>query len=164
MLNRRVRPLLVLSISLLSAVVPVTLVGSGRTELTPVVGKVLVNGEPVANAMVAFHPLVNSAFAKALPVATSALNGSFALTTYTNGDGAPPGEYAVTIVWPETPMNQEECTCGVIVDRLGGRYSDPAQTPLKIAVHPGKNEFTLGAILPNAGWSNPRLRDADKKN
>jgi len=111
--------------------------------------------------MVAFHPLAGSASTQLLPVATSSQDGSFLLTTYTIGDGAPTGEYAVTIVWPES-LTGRRMHLWRDRDRLGGRYADPAQTPLRIAVHPGKNEFTSG-ILPNSGWSSPRLRDSEKK-
>src|SRR5262245_25475123 len=73
----------------------------GRIEVDPVVGKLLVNGVPAANAMVAFHPLGTGGPAALRPVGVTGPDGTFCLTSYEAGDGAPAGEYAVTAVWPD---------------------------------------------------------------
>src|SRR5438477_1135804 len=60
-------------------------------------GKVLVDGQPAAGAVVHFHPATPSEKNKLYPAAKVEADGSFALTTFENKDGAPPGEYLVTI-------------------------------------------------------------------
>jgi hypothetical protein len=63
-----------------------------------VTGRVTVDGLPVANAGVVFHPKDgNGRPARA----ETAEDGTFKLTTYTEGDGALKGDYRVTIVWDE---------------------------------------------------------------
>src|SRR4051812_645519 len=68
--------------------------------VSPVRGSGLGAGKPAVKALVIFHPL-NDADAKApRPTGEVAADGSFALSTHTTGDGAPAGEYAVTVLWP----------------------------------------------------------------
>lgn len=76
--------------------------GGGKPTAVPVTGKVLFrNTAPAAGALVVFHP-TDVAFEKTIggkPVGTVADDGTFKLTTYEAGDGAPAGEYGVTIDW-----------------------------------------------------------------
>src|SRR5690349_9544651 len=62
----------------------------------PVRGVVTMGGKPVAEAMVAFHPTTATADSPR-PLATTDAQGAFSLTTYERNDGAPEGEYAITI-------------------------------------------------------------------
>jgi len=62
-------------------------------------------------------------------------DGSFRLTTYKTGDGAPLGTYAVTIRWPAPPPpDREEGP-----DRFEGRYADPQQPIRQVEIVPDKN-------------------------
>jgi hypothetical protein len=64
--------------------------------------------------------------------------GSFTLTTYTKDDGAPEGDYAVTIEWrtpKKSPFDPER------QDKLRGRYSNPKTTPLHAHVASQPNEL-----------------------
>jgi len=68
--------------------------GCGGNGTVPVNGTVTLNGEPLANANVIFHsPEVGRP-----AVARTDANGSFALSSFGEADGALPGEYTVTIV------------------------------------------------------------------
>jgi len=81
------------------AVVVATGLGCGtRDKPVPVSGKVTVNGLPVANAGIVFHPKDG----KGRPAsAETDEGGSYRLTTFNAGDGALKGEYRVTVVWEE---------------------------------------------------------------
>src|SRR5262245_3943786 len=69
-------------------------------EIFAVEGVLTVNGEPAANASLAFHP--QSGHANPLcPVGRTDNQGRFRLTTHSCFDGAPAGDYAVTVVWLE---------------------------------------------------------------
>src|SRR5690349_13127404 len=72
---------------------------SAEPTLYAVEGKVLVNGEPAENLNVAFHPQGGDKnwFC---PVGRTNSKGVFHLTTRSGADGAPAGEYSVTLVWP----------------------------------------------------------------
>ena len=93
----------------------------------PVTGSVSFRGRPAAGVRVAFHPSRDPRDRGLCPQGVAAADGSFRLTTYTAGDGAPPGEYFVTLYWPAPGPDDD---VHVHPDRLGGRYADPRTTPL----------------------------------
>lgn len=72
--------------------------GCGSDAPVPVSGKVTVDGKPVGNAGVTFHPQDG----KGRPATgETAEDGTYKLTTLNPGDGALKGEYRVTLVWDE---------------------------------------------------------------
>lgn len=110
-----------------------------RKAVHPVQGKVFVQKKPAVRAFVLFVPLnepANSTDPR--PHAEVKEDGSFALSTYGDDDGAPPGEYVVTIIWPGRAIAdaQED-----VDDRLYGRYADPKRSKLRATVKEGKNEL-----------------------
>jgi hypothetical protein len=60
-------------------------------------------------------------------------DGSFVLTSYKAGDGAPPGEYVVTIQWFK--FDKEIGGAGPNV--LPEIYSSPKTSPIKVTVNAG---------------------------
>src|SRR5262245_17492557 len=78
-----------------------------QIPLYPVRGKVLFDGQPAAGARIQFHPVTPSERAK-YPSAKVEADGSFALTTFENKDGAPPGEYLVTVRWDDFSRYKDE--------------------------------------------------------
>src|SRR5690606_19402348 len=70
-----------------------------RPVLIPVQGSLLVNGKPAAGAMVVFHPAGGASIDErgSRPKATVLPDGSFEVTTYQAGDGAPAGDYDVAV-------------------------------------------------------------------
>ena len=91
---------------LLSGWLLICLAGCGggpvRPPVHPVTGQAFFQKmTPAAGAFIVFHP-VSEALEKAMearPFARVQPDGSFSLTTYDEGDGAPEGEYGVTVVW-----------------------------------------------------------------
>lgn len=124
----------------------------------PVEGTLTVNGQPAANAMVAFHPVNLAGSPTILPVASTGRDGTYRLMTYAAGDGAPAGEYAVTVVWPDDSQPRDECVDVVTHDRFQGSYADPARSPWHVSVVPGTNVVPLRALPPTDDWSLPELR------
>lgn len=102
-----------------------------RMPVFPVDGSVFYQGRPAEGARVAFHPSRDPNAHGLRPQAVVAADGSFRLTTYTNHDGAPAGEYYVTVYRP-APGPEDETRPRP--DLLGGRYADPRTTPLTAAV------------------------------
>ena len=72
-------------------------------------------------------PTYSSAFTDA--------EGKFTLSTYETGDGIPAGQYTLTFNWGE--MNMLTMAYGG-VDKLKGKYSDPAKSEFKVDVGPDK--------------------------
>jgi hypothetical protein len=66
----------------------------------PVKGQVTLDGQPLAGVFIVLHPLGGGARAQRSYGRTAA-DGSFTLSTFAHQDGAPPGRYAVTILWPD---------------------------------------------------------------
>ena len=73
-------------------------------------------------------------------------DGTFTLTTYAAGDGAPEGGYQVLLLWPaEAKEGEEEPE----PDRLLGWY-DVARSKLTVRVRAGENDlppFNLPPVL-----------------
>ncbi|MFO0876885.1 MAG: hypothetical protein U0840_05885 [Gemmataceae bacterium] len=85
---------------------------------------------PAAGAMVVFHP-VQIKDPRAVPRGKVEKDGTFQLSTYEAGDGAPPGRYKVTIDWRKggslDPNNDG-------VSLVHDRYTKPASTPIEVEI------------------------------
>lgn len=114
----------------------------GRVKLYPASGKVLVNGQPGVGARLVFYPVAQQAGKQQppAPVGEVGADGYFRLQTFKPDDGAPTGEYKVTITWLEPPPAN---ALGIFdqKDRLGGRYSNPEKSKLSASIKPGGGEL-----------------------
>ena len=106
-----------------------------EADVFPVSGSVSVDGKPAAGVVIVFHPQTDTGMTKGnKPFTTSGEDGTFEVTTYTTGDGAPIGEYIVTFIWPENPR-------GPTPDRLKGRYAKPEHSQITVTVQEGENQL-----------------------
>lgn len=109
-------------------------------ELFPVTGRVLFEGQPAKNATVIFHrkrSANDNGMAK--PSANAPLNprgecndqGEFEIFTYAADDGAPAGDYQVTVSWrdPEGTGREEN-----FPELLPRHYLDPGSSGLMATV------------------------------
>jgi hypothetical protein len=107
-----------------------------RPATFPVKGQVLFDGKPAAGARVRLHATTGgAALAKLCPHAEVAGDGSFVLTTFRTGDGAPAGSYALTLAWPAPPPPGREEGA----DRFKGRYADPRKPLRQVEILAGDN-------------------------
>jgi hypothetical protein len=104
-----------------------------KTKAVPVSGTVLLGDQPAANAVVIFHP-VNGAADAPRPTARTDEKGHFTLTTTKTGDGAPPGEYRVTIAAYQAIEDN-------IVNLLPAKYAKPETSELKATIEKGTKEI-----------------------
>lgn len=112
-----------------------------REPVYPVRGKVLVHGKPAAGAWVAFHRIAELTNRQALkPRAQTDKSGEFQLSTYDSKDGAPAGDYAVTVYWPG-PLPKGSSPSDLGPDRLSGRYASATQTELRVTIKEGENQL-----------------------
>jgi hypothetical protein len=107
------------------------------------------NGQPCAGAFVVFHPGkgLDVEMGQRRPFAYAGDDGSFELTTFKEKDGAPAGEYGVTVVW-EVKAKDAGPKIGEFnsapSDALEGRYGNPRQPKLNATVvKAGENSFTF---------------------
>src|SRR5262245_20773626 len=95
--------------------------GPKRKPVYPVHGQVFVAGLPAEGALVIFLPIDDPDPQAPKPSGKVGADGSFTLSSYVLQDGAPAGEYGVTILWfvPDLSVNPSA------PDKLQGRYADP---------------------------------------
>jgi hypothetical protein len=116
------------------AALVVVLVGCGKKgwlETYPVKGTVMVDGKPAKGATVSFHPKEVIGDKSYIPTGQTNENGEFSLSTYMTDDGAPAGEYDVTVVWHVRYNPISTLWEG---DKLNGRYADKTKTTLRVTV------------------------------
>jgi hypothetical protein len=118
--------------------------GTAHPPAYPVSGRVLdAAGRPAEKAVVTFHR-AGAGSNDAKPSARVAADGTFRLSTYAENDGAPAGEYAVTVVWPGPPPKDLRSDPGEEgPDRLSGRYRDPAKAAWRVTVGEGPTTLDL---------------------
>jgi hypothetical protein len=100
----------------------------------PVTGKVMIDNKPAVRAVVSFHPIAPHADGQThSPSTFTDDNGEFKLTTFEAGDGAPVGEYVVTVVASYVIRNGQDVP---VPDLLKGVYADPKKSKLRATVEP----------------------------
>jgi hypothetical protein len=141
---RRIPLSSILSRTLAAGWVLVTLSSCGphAPSLHPVRGQVTVGGQPASGVIVVFHPVHPIDGMKYPPSAMTGPDGCFDVGTLVANDGAPAGDYQVTMTWfpPEYERRPGEET---LPDRLQGRYSDKDKSPLSAQIKPGPNEVSF---------------------
>jgi hypothetical protein len=114
----------------------------GRPPVYPVTGSVRYQGAPTTGAFLVFHPVGQAAAGEQKPTATVNPDGTFVLTSHgetTNSEGAPAGEYAVTVEWYKPVKQGTDFVRGPNV--IPARYSRSDSTPLKVTVAQKANEL-----------------------
>jgi hypothetical protein len=109
-----------------------------RIPVYPVHGQIRFEGKPAPGATVIFHP-VEDAGDDFRPTGQVGPDGSFSLSTYDKDDGAPAGDYTVTVEWRKLVTKGEEAEAGPNV--IPDRYGQPGKTPLKATVTEAPNEL-----------------------
>jgi hypothetical protein len=107
-----------------------------RKETFPVTGELYVDGQPAPLVQISMHDKAGADTNQ--PTFSSTLSdqdGKFALSTYEEGDGAPPGDYVLTFTWQEFNVLSRGYSGP---DKLNGKYSDPKKTPFEVKVEKGK--------------------------
>lgn len=105
-----------------------------RLPVFPVTGTATYNGQPMKGASIVLIPSQPNPLLKVPPFGVVGADGSFAITSYGKGDGAPLGEYKVTFTWPD---GAEEPS-----DLLKDRLSNPKKPSAVINVQDGDNTLT----------------------
>jgi hypothetical protein len=106
----------------------------GGPKLHPARGKVMFQKQPAEGATVVFHPTDPAA---PKPSGRVTADGSFTLSTYPHGEGAPAGDYLVAVTW--MPPNARDVENPK--NRLPERYAQPGSSGLKATVKEGPNEL-----------------------
>lgn len=116
-----------------------------QRKVVPVRGQVFWQSKPAAGALVVLCPDGAAAaeeWPEGYPRGSAGEDGSFRMGTYDKEDGAPEGQYKVTITW-ETPAPNAERTDGeaLTVDRLAGKYADPTASAFAVTIAAPETEL-----------------------
>jgi hypothetical protein len=116
----------------------------GKVQRVPVNGTLLVKSVPAVGARIVFYPKDEALRGTGMPTpgGTTEEDGSFSLTSYEPGDGAPVGDYVVTVVWREEIPEGKSLDTFQPKDRLNGRYASPDKSALSVSIPEG------GGTLP----------------
>ena len=133
----------------------------GRMKLYPVRGKVLVDGRPATGMDVVLYPDTALADKNAdFPRAVVMEDGTFLISTYEAGDGAPAGTYKVSILSGGDPASSEDIQFKKPKPRTGiERYRDPTSSGLALTVKQQSNEiapFELTSQAPRPSVESTR--------
>lgn len=108
-----------------------TTLGCGESwlEVVPASGTVKVDGKAPEGAHIVLHPKTPVGTDPIAPTATVKPDGSYVITTYQAGDGAPPGEYVATVQWYQIDKD------GIVGPNvIPKEYSTPQTSPIKVTV------------------------------
>jgi hypothetical protein len=121
----------------------VVIAGCGGTKLYPVTGKVVFpDGSPLTGGTVEFGPVDKNAVLG--PRGEIQADGTFRMSTFKEGDGAPEGKYRVLVAPPE--IGDPDRPQPLVIDR---RFKSFDKSGLEYTVQPGKNEpFTITVEKP----------------
>ena len=108
----------------------------GLPECAPVSGKVTIGDEPLASAMVTFHPAGEGNRGQS----ATDVDGTYTLTTYGTEDGAIVGQHSVTVERHIPPMpSQPGGKLPSAKSVVPPKYHVPSSSPLKFEVKSGTN-------------------------
>lgn len=148
------------------ALAGITGCGPSGPKTHPVTGVVTLDGSPVENAVVSFHPAAGEGRSAS---GTTDTSGRFELSTLARGDGAMEGKYRITVAKyqypdgsvvqapdPDAPppesltdeefeevYEEDDDVDPVAVNVLPQKYSNPAMSGFEADVVPGENTFDL---------------------
>lgn len=126
------------------AVAMVTLTGCGgsdsnRVTVHPASGAIQFRGQPISGALVSLHSKDGAGTGAPSPRATVGPDGKFALSTYEGQDGAPEGDYVLTVQWYKPIRQGNEVVGGPNV--LPQKYALARTSDVKIKIAAGENHL-----------------------
>jgi hypothetical protein len=126
-----------------AALLMATILGCGKAEpnrvaVFPVNGKITFQRQPTVGATVLLHPQTPLEKVPA-PRASVAPDGTFRISTFNTGDGAPEGDYVVTVQWYRPVKNGTDVVSGPNV--IPRKYTQAASSDIVIHVAAGENSL-----------------------
>jgi hypothetical protein len=106
-----------------------------RVKTHTVRGKLTDGSKPLAHAQVVFHPVGGTAESPK-PHGKTDANGEYTLTTYDGNDGAPAGQYKVSVeLWKTVSADAGP------VNQLPAKFADPDKSGLTATVTAGPTDL-----------------------
>lgn len=108
---------------------------SDQVRVYPAHGEAFVDGKPLANATIWLDPVWTKALNFPRPHAFVKDDGSFVLGTYGKDDGAPAGEYRVSVQWLVKTDKVESEGGKLPVNLLPSKYGSFETSGLRVQIH-----------------------------
>jgi hypothetical protein len=102
-----------------------------RVPVFPVEGSITLKGQPMPGAVITLHPKAPHEKAP-LPRGEITKDGVLKVSTYNGGDGAPAGEYTVTVQWYKLVKNGADVVAGPNV--VPAKYGQARSSNLVVKV------------------------------
>ena len=102
----------VTALACLFAIIGCTEAKPARVAVYPASGTITFKGQPTHGALVTLHPKSGPTENVPTPRANVDKDGSFKVSTFDGGDGAPEGEYVVTVRWYKLIKNGGDVVAG----------------------------------------------------
>lgn len=114
-----------------------------RRVVYPVSGAIRAAGQPLPNASVVLHPVDHSDkdIPFFLPRGITNKDGRFIISTYEQGDGAPPGTYRVAFSWQGVVEGLSEDQQDALPELLPPQWTNPARSGITVVVADHNNEL-----------------------
>ena len=107
-----------------------------QAQTYPAHGRITINGEPPAGAVVELRSTGEQPDVRnSRPWGIVQEDGSFTLSTYEKGDGAPAGSYKVVVRWPPDVSQPS------LADRLNGAYANSEGSQWSVEIAEGENQL-----------------------
>lgn len=132
----------------LTTVFPITLValaglvaGCGDNKVTtyPVSGQVLYNGQPLKGVAIAFHAVDPKNDIGYPPHADTDSEGKFLLAGHLTDDGAPAGEFVVTVAFVPKSADEGSDQVQKLAFQVPAKYQRKETSDIKVTVKPQPN-------------------------
>jgi hypothetical protein len=121
----------------------------GQLPVFPVSGQLTMDGQPMADAQLVFYSAEErpKGTSRIRPHATTNEDGTFRVSTYGSEDGAPVGQYRVTVSWkgPSIGPSGEVGVAGDDDDRpekVPAAFRNPKFSRIKVEIAEGENALT----------------------
>jgi hypothetical protein len=126
-----------------AALLAATAAGCGKAEpehvaVFPTKGKITFKGQPTVGATVLLYAKTPQEKVPA-PRASVAPDGTFKLSTFKTGDGAPEGEYVLTVKWYKPVKNGSDVVSGPNV--IPAKYTQAQSSTIVVRVAAGENSL-----------------------
>lgn len=113
--------------------------GPSVPPLVPVSGHVTFEGKTISGASISFRPRDKSLASLPMPRAVVGPDGRFLVGTFDANDGAPAGDYDVSIQWFPAPSSNDENI--LPRNQLPSRYAHPDTSGLTVRIDSGPTEL-----------------------
>src|SRR5262245_35004980 len=110
-----------------------------RVPVFPVRGAIRFQEQTPTGAFIVLHRKDGSTSNAPKPRAVVASDGTFAIGSYDGQDGAPEGEYVLTVQWNKLVKNGNDTVSGPNV--LPAKYASPKTSDIKVTVASNENQL-----------------------